>query len=124
MLIDQDEINALLSEAGDLSQGPSRPKAAESRELSLPNQPELQRILKIRVPVIVQLASRHMTVSKIRNFATGSIVEFDKGVDEPLSLMINNRLIGKGSAVKVGEFFGLKIDDISDVIERIRSLGR
>jgi flagellar motor switch protein FliN/FliY len=53
---------------------------------------------------------------------TGAIIEFFKRSDEPLELMINNKVIGVGEAVKVGENFGLRISKIGDVKEIIRSL--
>ena len=53
----------------------------------------------------------------------GSIIEFDKLGDSELDLMINNRVIGQGSAVKVGENFGLRIQTIGRVDDRIRSMG-
>ena len=53
----------------------------------------------------------------------GAIIEFFKRSDEPLELLINNKPIGSGEAVKVGENFGLKITHIGDVKAVIRSLG-
>lgn len=86
--------------------------------------PEVARLLKIRVPVIVQLASRRMSIAAIRRLSLGMIIEFHKNVDEPLDLLINNRPIGRGVAVKVGEHFGLNITEIGDTATRIRSMGR
>jgi flagellar motor switch protein FliN/FliY len=130
MLIDQDEINALLSQADDLveetgivAKAPPPPPSREP-DLLVNADPEVRRLLRIRVPVIVQLAHRPMAVSKIRSFAPGSILEFEKSVEDPLDLLINNRLIGHGTCVKVGENFGLRVTTVEDSSHRIRSLGR
>ena len=85
---------------------------------------EIQRILKIEVPVIVKLAERKLTLAEVMRLGPGAIIEFIKSNDEPLELLINNKAIGLGDAVKVGENFGLKISQIGDVKEVIRSLGR
>ncbi len=85
--------------------------------------PEVHRILKIRVPVIVRLARRLLPIGTIRNLSNGAILEFEKSVDDDLELLINNRVVGYGSAVKVGENFGLNINAIGDAEQRIRSLG-
>jgi len=85
---------------------------------------ELQRILHMQVPVIVKLAERKLTLSEVMRLGPGAIIEFLKSNDEPLELLINNKAIGLGDAVKVGENFGLKINQIGDVKEVIRSLGR
>jgi flagellar motor switch protein FliN len=76
------------------------------------------------VPVIVKLAERKLTLAEVMRLGPGAIVEFSKASDEPLELLINNKSIGLGDAVKVGENFGLKINQIGDVKEVIRSLGR
>ncbi len=85
---------------------------------------EVQRILRLHVPVIVKLAERKFTCSEVLRIQTGSILEFLKSSDEPLELMINNKTIAVGEAVKVGENFGLKIQQIGDVKSVIKSLGR
>src|SRR5881392_740443 len=85
---------------------------------------ELERILHMQVPIIVKLAERKLTLAEVMRLGPGAIIEFMKSSDEPLELLINNKTIGVGDAVKVGENFGLKINQIGDVKEVIRSLGR
>jgi len=138
MPVDQSEINALLSAADDLvgeaaeeaaSPAETAPEQApptsdQARQPTKPPSPELARILTIRVPVIVRLAERRMTVSTVRGFSCGGIIEFNKSVNEPLDLLIRNRLVGHGTAVKVGENFGLRVLEVEDKEQRIRSMGR
>jgi flagellar motor switch protein FliN/FliY len=88
-----------------------------------PPQHELGRILRLEVPVIVKLAERKLTLGEVMRLGAGAIIEFSKSSDEPLELLVNNKPIGVGDAVKVGENFGLKITQIGDVREIIRSLG-
>lgn len=89
-----------------------------------PSQAELQRILRLQVPVIVKLAERKLTMSEVMRLGTGAIVEFFKSNEEPLELLVNNKTIGTGEAVKVGENFGLKITQVGDIRSVIRSMGR
>src|SRR5438876_11131306 len=83
---------------------------------------DLKRILRLEVPVIVKLAERKLTLGEVMRLGAGAIIEFSKSSDEPLELLVNNKPIGVGDAVKVGENFGLKITQIGDVKEIIRSL--
>lgn len=131
MLIDQGEINALRSQAeGAAPQAAPRPGGDARREAAatpataqtLP--PNIARLLRIRVPVIARLVSRRMHVSFIRKLSLGTILEFEKNVEEPLDLLINNRCIGRGETVKVGERFGVRIFEIADRPSLIRSMGR
>jgi flagellar motor switch protein FliN len=88
-----------------------------------PSSGDLKRILSLEVPVIVKLAERKLTLGEVMRLGAGAIIEFSKSSDEPLELLVNNKAIGVGDAVKVGENFGLKITQIGDVREIIRSLG-
>ena len=88
-----------------------------------PKQGELQRILRLQVPVIVKLAERKLLLSEVMRLGVGAIIEFVKSSEEPLELLINNKTIGVGEAVKVGENFGLRIKQVGDVKQVIASLG-
>lgn len=85
---------------------------------------ELARILRIRVPVIAELARRKMSIGAIRRLSPGTIIEFERDVSEPLELLVNNRGIGRGEPVRVGENFGVCITQIAEPAARIRSMGR
>lgn len=84
---------------------------------------DLHRLLAIEVPVIVQLGIRRMTVGEVMRLGVGAIVEFGKSAEEEMDLLANNKAIGKGHAVKVGENFGIKVSSIGSVKETIRKLG-
>jgi flagellar motor switch protein FliN len=86
-------------------------------------QAELKRILRLQVPMIVKLAERRLTLTEVLRLGVGAIIEFSKSSEEPLELLVNNKPIAVGDAVKVGENFGLKITQIGDVRTLIRTLG-
>ena len=83
---------------------------------------DLQSILKIEVPVIVQIASRNMPVEEVMNLAPGAIVELPKLADEELEIMVSDKQIGTGRAVKVGENFGIRVSYIGDLKQRITAM--
>jgi len=95
---------------------PSPPQAS-------PNSPELDRILRLEVPLIVKLADRKMHLSEVMRLGTGAIIEFFKSSDQPLELLANNRVIALGDAVKIGENFGLRIRQVGDVKQVVQALG-
>ena len=64
-----------------------------------------------------------LPLGDVVNLSPGSIIEFSRSSDQPLELHVNNKMIGQGAAVKVGEKFGLRITRIVPVAEKIRSLG-
>ncbi len=80
------------------------------------------RVLKLRVPVTVQLGKRKLSVGEVLRLAVGSIIEIDKGHEKPLDLLVNRHTIGRGETVKVGENFGLRITSITTPHERVQAL--
>ena len=63
--------------------------------------PENPPILDLEVPLIVQIASRSMLVKEVVALEQGSIIEFPRSADQDLEILINNKSVGSGNAVKV-----------------------
>ena len=82
----------------------------------------VDQILRIEVPLLVQLAERQMTLGAVLDLTPGSIIELPKTAEEELEILINNKVIGTGNAVKVGENFGIRVSFIGDLADRIAAL--
>lgn len=135
-ILDQSEVDALLSSS---SQGPGEADFAEEDASDgdcpqfaahLPpgfelvaDTSQIERIKPVKVPVIVRLAERQMSLNKILDITVGTIVEFDKPADAELDLVVNNVVIGTGNAVKCGENFGLRIIKIEPWAQRLVAAG-
>ncbi len=78
----------------------------------------IHQLLTLEVPVIVRVGTTRLAVSEITSLAPGSIIEIGKPADEELDLLINNRHVGFGVAVKVGENFGVEITYLGDPMKR------
>ena len=83
----------------------------------------LDAILKLEVPVIVQIADRTMPAEEVLALSLGAIIELPKQVDEDLEILVNNKTIGIGRAVKVGENFGVRVVYVGDLRQRVAALG-
>lgn len=142
MVIDSNAIDELKRQATTASDAPPTPVAAPTAapdrspptvaagtSLSPSHSPStlrsssaLARVQTLRVPLIAQLAARKLTVARIRRLSIGTILEFERSMQDPLELLVNNRPIGHGTAVKIGEKFGLRIAEIRDAAARVRSI--
>jgi flagellar motor switch protein FliN/FliY len=84
---------------------------------------ELKALMKLEVPLIVEIGRRKMTVSQVTALAPGAIIELPKPAEDELEVLVNNKTVGTGLAVKVGENFGVRIAFIGDLKQRILALG-
>ncbi len=83
---------------------------------------DIKTILRLNVPVIVQIGHRRMPVDKVLGLGPGAILELTKAADSELSLLVNNKAIATGQAVKVGENFGLRVNEIGSARQRVEAL--
>lgn len=83
---------------------------------------DLDTILKLEVPIIVRLGERHMSVREVTDLVPGAIIEIPKTAEEDLDLLVNNKQVATGQAVKVGENFGIRITFVGDISTRLAAL--
>lgn len=89
----------------------SMPTSAESLpDRDLPA--AARRLTKLPVTVVVRLAEKRIEMRQLLSMTVGTMIMFDKTCEAPLELFVNNRLYCQGEAVKIGEKFGLKVDQV------------
>lgn len=66
-------------------------------------------LLRIRVPVVVTLATTRLPMSHVIDLAPGTILHFGKACDDPLTMSVGNSDVAVGETVKVGDKFGLRL---------------
>lgn len=95
---------------------------ADSDGAGQEQQYDLDLILDIDLNVSVELGKVKMPVSELLQLGQGSIVELAKSVGEPLDIYVNNTLIAKGEVVILDQKFGIRVADIINPVERVKSL--
>jgi len=106
--------DAANSKVDGAPRGLARPHALPSYSRSL---------LRIRVPVMVSLATKKQPIGKIVELVPGSLIQFNKSCEETLELEISGRRIALGECVKVGDKFGLRVTSLIAPEERFSPLG-
>lgn len=84
---------------------------------------DLNTIIKLEVPVIVSVGERVVPMAEILAMGPGVILELGKSSEDELILLINNKPIGRGEAVKVGENFGIRVSHLDSPADRVRAMG-
>ncbi len=84
---------------------------------------KLSMLFDVDLPIIVRIGKTSMYLKNILKLGIGSIIQLDKIVDEPVELLVNNKLIARGEVVVVESNFALRITEIVSKEERIKSLG-
>ena len=83
----------------------------------------IRRVLRLEMPVSVVLAEKEMTLEAVLRLGPGSVIEFSRSAALPLDLRVNDHRVGAGEVVTVGERFGIRLQSIEGLQQRIRKLG-
>jgi len=96
----------------------------ETPQKSFDQKAKLEMIMDIVLPVSIELGRTKLYVKDILELERGSIIELDKMAGEPVDLYINNKKMAEGEVIVVDKHFGIRITNLIDPADRIKSLGR
>jgi len=103
---------ATFRELGSTSTGARPDQAAAPMEL----------LLDIPLQFTVELGRARRMIKDVLALGPGSVVELDRLAGEPVDVLVNGKLLGKGEVVVINENFGVRITDILSPTDRIEQL--
>ena len=112
-----------MADANNQTKSENNETASTNEESCNNGKCDLDIILDIPLNVTVELGKVKMQVNELLQLGQGSIIELSKQVGEPLDIYVNNKLVAKGEVVILDEKFGIRVADIVNPAERVKSLG-
>lgn len=79
-------------------------------------------LLEVELPVGVSFGRTQMRLKDAIKLSTGSIVELNRTITEPVEIIVNNCVIARGEVVVVEGNYGVRIKEIVSREERLRTL--
>ncbi len=79
-------------------------------------------LLDVELPVSVSFGHAQVPLKDVLKLTTGSIVELNRAIVEPVDVVVNNRVIARGEVVVVEGNFGVRIQQVVSRNERLRTL--
>jgi len=80
-------------------------------------------LLDVELPVSVSFGNSEMQLKDVLKLGAGSVIELDKSVNDPVTIIVNRKPIAKGEVVMVDGNYGVRILEVESTADRIRSLG-
>jgi flagellar motor switch protein FliN/FliY len=116
--MDQNEIDRLMGKGGqqpakapDLSELPAAGGVARG-PMGAGSGGSLDTLLDVSLPVAIEFGRTHMTVQEVLELGSGSVIQLDRMVGEPIDIYISDRKLAEGEVVVIGEHFGVRITRI------------
>jgi flagellar motor switch protein FliN len=79
-------------------------------------------LLDVDLPVSISFGKALLPMKEVLKLTTGSIVELNRGLNEPVEVLVNHCLIARGEVVVVEGNYGIRIQEIASRQDRLRSL--
>jgi len=88
--------------------------AAVNAPASAPsNSRRLEAVLDVDLPLVVRFGRATMPLRALAVLGPGSVIDMGRSPDEPVELLVGDRLIARGEVVVVGGNYGVRITDMT-----------
>ncbi|MDO8931256.1 MAG: flagellar motor switch protein FliN [Rhodocyclaceae bacterium] len=99
-----------------------RPAAVSEESGTRNTSKTMDLLMEVELPVGVSFGRAQMRLKDAIKLTTGSIVELNRSISEPVAIIVNNCVIARGEVVVVEGNYGVRIKHIVSREERLRTL--
>jgi flagellar motor switch protein FliN len=101
--VELEQLQATTGEPG----GAREPGVSRQHAIS-----DLRRLSAVPVDLSVEIGRTRMTVGETLELHEGSVITLDRMAGEPVDLLVNGTLIGRGEVVVIDEQFGIRLTEV------------
>ena len=78
--------------------------------------------MDVRLPMRVRIGSKRMLLKDVLTMDIGSVIELNQLANDPLEILIGDKVIALGEVVIIDGNFGIQITQIGSKRERLQQL--
>ena len=82
----------------------------------------LDLLMEVELPVSVSFGRAQLPLRDVLKLTSGSIVELNRTISDPVEIIVNNCVIARGEVVVVEGNYGVRIHQVISREERLRTL--
>jgi len=72
----------------------------------------LDLLKNVEVEITLEIGRRRLRIADVLKLSTGQTLELSKAAGEPLDILVNGRLLGRGEAIVMGDRYGVRITEL------------
>src|SRR5215510_2519650 len=103
-----------MSQTNQTAQDTAAPSAIDQSRINV--------ILDIDLPVVVRFGRTDMPLRALTRLGPGSVIDLGRSPDDPVEVLVSNRVVARGEVVIVAGSYGIRILDVVSQRERVRSM--
>jgi len=88
----------------------------EAIDSSVQEQVNLDLVMDVELNVTLRFGRRQLTLREVLELTTGSVVELDRQVEEPVELLLEGKVIARGEAVVIDGNYGLRVIEVPQLL--------
>src|SRR6187397_1319474 len=103
------------SEAGRRAKAVGRPASAPAKVADAPEEKfddRIDVILDIDLPLVVRFGRTELPLKTLARMGPGSLIDLGRSADDPVEVLVSNRVVARGEVVIVGGNYGVRILDV------------
>lgn len=129
LIIADDLCQVISSTAADAAAAASEQALAhqheqEAESSAMPGSRTFELLLDVELPICVSFGRAALKLQDAIKLITGSLIELDRGLSDPVDLLVNNCVIARGEVVVVDGNYGVRITEIVSQKERLQQTRR
>ncbi len=90
--------------------------------LSSEEMKNIELIKDVKLPIRVRIGSKKMLLKDVLSMDIGSVIELDQLANDPLEILVGDKIIANGEVVIIDGNFGVQISEIGTKRERLEKL--
>lgn len=106
------EALSLHSAAASNAAAKSDNAAAAKETKAIPEQVNLDLVMDVELNVTLRFGQRQLTLREVLELTSGSVIELDRQVEEPVELLLEGKVIARGEAVVIDGNYGLRVTEV------------
>ena len=77
---------------------------------------------EVELEASLRFGSREMTLGEVLSLGPGDIIELDRRIQDPVELVIGDKIVARGTAVITAGVYGLRITEVSEARKALESV--
>jgi flagellar motor switch protein FliN/FliY len=113
--------------AAEPAQKPAAPKTQPSASATWDGaakglSPALELLLDVELEASLRFGAKEMPLGEILELGPGDVVQLDRHINDPVDLIVGDKIIARGEVVLVNGNFGLRVTEVAEPQKRLESI--
>ena len=82
----------------------------------------LELLLDVELEASLRFGAREMPLAEILDLGPGDVVQLDRHINDPVDLIVGDKIVARGEVVLVNGNFGLRVTEVAEPQRRLESI--